>query len=112
MEPDHRCKILESMSCNTWPDSVIYRGKVADNYPSLLKDDVFSKGKDLAPELISHFQIPDYILTNVFRRSNGFFDSKILRKENVNTDISFRFHAKPLHKPSLAKSTTILSRNI
>ena len=39
----------------------------------MLKEDVFSAGGELAPELSQHFHIPQHLLSNVYRRSNGFF---------------------------------------
>ncbi|KAH7381533.1 hypothetical protein BKA66DRAFT_464397 [Pyrenochaeta sp. MPI-SDFR-AT-0127] len=39
----------------------------------LLDEDVFSSGKQLAPELSQRYQIPEYMLSNVYRHSNGFF---------------------------------------
>ncbi|KAF1936654.1 hypothetical protein EJ02DRAFT_387029 [Clathrospora elynae] len=38
-----------------------------------MQDDVFSTGKQLAPELSQHFQIPGHLLSSAYRRSNGFF---------------------------------------
>jgi hypothetical protein len=38
-----------------------------------MQDDVFSTGQQLAPELVQHFQVPQLLLSSVYRRSNGFF---------------------------------------
>lgn len=38
-----------------------------------MQDDVFSTGGQLAPELVQLFQIPQLLLSSIYRRSNGFF---------------------------------------
>jgi hypothetical protein len=38
-----------------------------------MQDDIFSTGQQLAPALVQHFQIPQLLLSTVYRRSNGFF---------------------------------------
>lgn len=43
-----------------------------------IHQDIYSKGQRLAPELSQHFQIPQHLLSDVYRRSNGFFSSKEL----------------------------------
>jgi hypothetical protein len=41
-----------------------------------MQDDVFLTGGHLAPELVQLFQIPQLLLSGVYRRSNGFFTFK------------------------------------
>ncbi|CAO2655074.1 Nn.00g118070.m01.CDS01 [Neocucurbitaria sp. VM-36] len=38
--------------------------------------DIYSKGQQLTSELSQHFQIPQHLFSDVYRRSNGFFASK------------------------------------
>lgn len=42
-----------------------------------MNDDKYSKSEALAPELLAYFKVPEYLLTNVYRKSNGFFDSHV-----------------------------------
>ncbi|EOA86728.1 uncharacterized protein SETTUDRAFT_178730 [Exserohilum turcica Et28A] len=46
----------------------------------LMQEDPFSSnaGEPLSPEIIQYFQIPRYLLADVYRRSNGFFAFKEL----------------------------------
>ncbi|KAF2443470.1 hypothetical protein P171DRAFT_432717 [Karstenula rhodostoma CBS 690.94] len=41
----------------------------------LVEEDCFSADTKPVPELVQFFQIPSHLLTNVYRRSNGFFSS-------------------------------------
>lgn len=42
----------------------------------LTHQDPFSTGQQLSQELSQHFELPQYLLSDVYRRSNGFFASK------------------------------------
>ena len=39
-----------------------------------MRQDPFSTGKELAPDLLRLFQVPQYLLSEGTRRSNGFYD--------------------------------------
>jgi hypothetical protein len=42
-----------------------------------LNDDIYSQDEALAPELLAYFKLPEYLLADVYRKSNGFFDSEV-----------------------------------
>ncbi|KAJ4379966.1 hypothetical protein N0V86_004272 [Didymella sp. IMI 355093] len=47
-----------------------------------LSDDIYSDSKALAPELLEHFKVPKVLLSEVYRKSNGFFDSEAEHDED------------------------------
>jgi hypothetical protein len=49
---------------------------------SFLSDDIYSDSKALPPELLEHFKVPKVLLSEVYRKSNGFFDSKAEHDED------------------------------
>lgn len=49
---------------------------------SLIEEDVFTVNTLPAPELVELFRIPKYLLKDVYRRSNGLFESKGILDKN------------------------------
>ncbi|PSN59256.1 hypothetical protein BS50DRAFT_641131 [Corynespora cassiicola Philippines] len=65
----------------------------------LLEDDVFSSGRGLEPELSRYFHLPRYMLSDVYQRSNGFFNFEKSLDENGHLQSYhswFRFQIKDI----------------
>ncbi|KAH7356125.1 hypothetical protein BKA66DRAFT_473879 [Pyrenochaeta sp. MPI-SDFR-AT-0127] len=62
-----------------------------------IEQDCYSTGEQLPQELVTYFQVPEHMLSDVYRRSNGFYNSeKIFDKDgNLETFFTqFRFLVK------------------
>lgn len=70
----------------------------------LTERDVFSKGDQLAPDLLQYFRFPSHLLTKVYRLSNGFFSSH----EIFHEDGYLQSHRASVYPDSRLLLTSVL----